>query len=71
MHFWQKEKFWLAVVTAALVILNEGLGLNVPPEVVWPVVLLIFGWLFTDGVVEAAASIREAVIISAKLRDNK
>ena len=54
------KEFWIAVITAVLIILNQGLGLGIPEETVWPVVLLILGWIFKNGVVEAI--IKSAII---------
>ena len=57
------KEFWIAVITAVLIILNQGLGLGIPEETVWPVVLLILGWIFKNGVVE---SIIKSAIIKAE-----
>jgi len=54
------KEFWIAVITAVLVVLNQGLGLGIPEETVWPVVLLILGWIFKNGVVEAV--VKSAII---------
>ena len=59
--FWKDQEFWIAVVTAILIVLNEGLGLGIPEEVVWPVVLLILGWIFKTTIVKA-------VVFSAIIR---
>lgn len=64
---WRTEEFWVAIVTAILVILNDGLNLGIDPAVVWPVVLLIFGWIFTSGVVKFAFVVRSAIVESAKV----
>ena len=59
--FWKDQEFWIAVVTAILIVLNEGLGLGIPEDVIWPVVLLILSWIFKTAVVKA-------VVFSAIIR---
>lgn len=47
------RRFWVAIVSAGLVVVNEGLGLDVPPDTVLPfagiVVSLIMGDAYVQG----------------------
>ncbi len=52
------RKFWLAVVSAALVVANEGLGLNIPEDVVRPFAALIISYILAEGAVDAARAYR-------------
>lgn len=53
------RKFWTAVVSAALVIANEGLGLNIPQDVVLPFALLILGYIFSEAAVDVANALKK------------
>ncbi len=48
----KSRKFWMAVVAAILVVLNEGLGWNVPSETVLTFAALILGWIFAEAYVD-------------------
>lgn len=48
----KSRKFILAVVSAVLVILNEGLGWDIPTETVMQFVYLILGWIFVEGAID-------------------
>lgn len=58
--FWKDDKFWTIIITAILAILNDVFGFNVPTEVVWSVVALVFSWVFGKSIAEA--TIKAAVI---------
>ncbi len=48
----KSRKFILAVVSAILVILNEGLGWHIPEETVMQFIYLILGWIFAEAAVD-------------------
>jgi len=53
------RKFILAVVSGILVILNEGLGWNIPTETIMSFVILILGYLFVEGAVDVVKVIKD------------
>lgn len=48
------RKFWVAVASAAFIILSEGLGLNVDKELYWKIVALALGYIFGEAAVDVA-----------------
>jgi uncharacterized membrane protein len=54
MEKFKSRKFWLAVITAVLVILNDGLDLNIPKDAIMTVAAIVISWIlgesFVDGV---------------------
>ena len=48
------RKFWVAVASAAFIILSEGLGLNVDSELYWKLVALALGYIFGEAAVDIA-----------------
>ena len=55
--FWKDQNFYIIIVTAILAILNEVMGINVPTEAVWVVVLAILGYVFKDTVERVAIKV--------------
>ena len=59
-NFWKQKltsrKFWVAVASAAFIILSEGLGLNVDSDLYWKLVALALGYIFGEAVVDVARS---------------
>jgi len=53
------RKFILAVVTAILIILNEGLGLGIPEEAVKQIVNVILGWIIVEGANDAVNTLKK------------
>lgn len=49
MDKFKSRKFWMAVVTGVLIVLNEGLGWNVPTETVIAFVAVVLGWVFAEA----------------------
>lgn len=53
MEKFKSRKFWMAVVSAALVIANKGLDLNIPEESIIAIAGIassyIFGQAYVDG----------------------
>ena len=58
MNEWKRKltsrKFWVAVASAAFIILSEGLGLNVDQELYWKLVVLALGYIFGEAAVDIA-----------------
>ena len=58
MSDWKRKltsrKFWVAVASAAFIILNEGLGFNVDSELYWKIVALALGYIFGETAVDIA-----------------
>lgn len=57
-EFWKQKltsrKFWVAVASAAFIVLSEGLGLNVDQELYWKLVALALGYIFGEAAVDIA-----------------
>ena len=58
MNEWKRKltsrKFWIAVASAAFIILSEGLSLNVDQELYWKLVALALGYIFGEAAVDIA-----------------
>jgi uncharacterized membrane protein len=52
MEKFKSRKFWMAVVSAILIVLNEGLDWNIPAETVLSFVAVVLGYLFSQGYVD-------------------
>lgn len=48
------RKFWVAVVSAAFIVLSEGLGFNVDSDLYWKIVALALGYIFGESAVDIA-----------------
>lgn len=48
------RKFWVAVASAAFIILSEGLGWNIDSDLYWKIVTLALGYIFGESVVDIA-----------------
>jgi len=53
------RKFWVAVASAAFIILSEGLGLNVDPDLYWKLITLALGYIFGETAVDIARAKKE------------
>ena len=57
-EFWKQKlssrKFWVAVASAAFIILSEGLGFNIDPDLYWKLVALALGYIFGEAAVDIA-----------------
>lgn len=49
----KSRKFWMAVVSAALIIANEGLGMNIPEDTVLAFAAIVIGYIFGESYVDA------------------
>ena len=52
MEKFKSRKFWMAVVSAVLIVLNEGLGWNVPSETILSFAAVVLGWIFAEAYVD-------------------
>jgi hypothetical protein len=52
-HWLLSRKFWLAVVTAATMILSDAIGLNLDPEVVVAIILPVVAYILGEAYVDA------------------
>jgi hypothetical protein len=50
------RKFWVAVASAAFIILSEGLGFDVDQELYWKIVALALGYIFGEAAVDIVRS---------------
>ena len=48
------RKFWVAVASAAFIILSEGFGFNLDQELYWKIVALALGYIFGEAAVDIA-----------------
>jgi hypothetical protein len=62
-EFWKQKltsrKFWVAVASAAFIILSEGLGLDVDQDLYWKLVTLALGYIFGEAAVDVARAKKE------------
>ncbi|CCO08285.1 hypothetical protein [Desulforamulus hydrothermalis] len=52
MNKFKSRKFWMAVVTALVVVCNEGLGLNLPEEAIMTVAAVAIGYILGESYVD-------------------
>jgi uncharacterized membrane protein len=55
----KSRKFWMAAVTGLLVILNDGIGLNLPSEAIKNVVEVVIAYIIGQGAVDAVSSLKK------------
>ena len=48
----KSRKLWMAIVSAVLIILNEGLGWNIPSETVMSFTAVVLGYLLGQSYVD-------------------
>lgn len=48
------RKFWVAVASAAFIILSEGLELNIDADLYWKLIALALGYIFGEAAVDIA-----------------
>lgn len=46
------RKFWVAVASAAFIILSEGFGWNVDKDLYWKIITLALGYIFGETAVD-------------------
>lgn len=54
----KSRKFWVAVASAAFIILSEGLGFNLDQDLYWKIVALALGYIFGEAAVDVARARR-------------
>lgn len=52
-HWLLSRKFWLAVVTAATMVLADTIGLNLDPEVVVAIILPVVAYIVGESIIDA------------------
>ncbi len=52
MDKFKSRKFWAAMITGVLIVLNDGLGWNVPAETVTQFAAVVLGWVFAEAYVD-------------------
>ena len=52
----KSRKLWLAIVSALIVIANEGLGLNIPAEAIMTVAGIVITYIIGQSVVDAKSA---------------
>lgn len=50
----KSRKFWMAAASAALIVANDGLGLNLPADSILGLTGIVTGYLVAQGVVDAS-----------------
>ena len=62
-EFWKQKltsrKLWVAVASAAFIVLSEGLGLDVDQDLYWKLVALALGYIFGEAAVDVARAKKE------------
>ncbi|WCK53822.1 hypothetical protein PP175_21270 [Aneurinibacillus sp. Ricciae_BoGa-3] len=53
MDKFKSRKFWMAIVGTLIIILNQGLGLNLPTDSVMSVAGVVVAYLFGQSIVDA------------------
>ena len=52
----KSRKFWMAIVSAVIIVANEGLGWNLPAETIYAFAAVVLGWIITEGAVDMKAT---------------
>ncbi len=55
----KSRKFWMAVMTALVLIANDGLGLNLPKDAIMAVAAVVISYVIGEGAVDAARALRK------------
>src|SRR5690606_10475068 len=56
------RKFLMAVATAVIIILNEGLGWNIDGETILQALYVILGYIFVEGARDVVAARQETAL---------
>jgi len=66
----KSRKFWMAVVSAVLLVLNEGLGLKVPSDTILSftgvIMAYLFGQSYVDGKQKSTQQVTQHIITNAQ-----
>jgi len=49
----KSRRFWLTVLTVILVVANEGIGIGIPEEAYWAVVLPVMSYVLGESYSDA------------------
>lgn len=49
----KSRKFWMAVISAALIVANEGLDLNIPKDAVMTLAAVVISYILGQSYVDA------------------
>lgn len=52
MRKFKSRKFWMAVITAIIVIANDGLGLNLPEESILTLAAVVIGYIVGESYID-------------------
>jgi uncharacterized membrane protein len=66
MEKFKSRKFWMAVVGGVLVILNDGLGWNLPVDTVYGFAAIVIGWIVSEAYVDGKGAESQVYIIDEK-----
>lgn len=50
------RKFWVAILSAVLLVLTDGLGLDIDPATYWSVVSIVSAYVVGQSIVDAKRS---------------
>jgi hypothetical protein len=65
--WYQSKKFWTVLVQAAVLVANEGLGLNLPLEAILTLTAVALGYLGIEGSLDAMRQRRQSTAIQDPL----
>lgn len=57
----KSRKFWIAVLSGLLVLLNDQFGWGITPDTLNKFVTLMIGYLLAEGAVDAAGAIKRPI----------
>jgi len=55
----QSRKFWVAIVGAVVMVLNDGLDLGISQETVDDALMLLMTWLGVEGAADVVKAVRK------------
>jgi uncharacterized membrane protein len=55
----KSRKFWIAVLSGLLVVLNDQMGWGIEPEAIKQFITIMVGYLIAEGAVDAAGAIKK------------
>jgi uncharacterized membrane protein len=70
MEKFKSRKFWMAIISALLIVANEGLGWNIPAETVMSFAAVVLGYLFSQGYVDGKQVEGNHVILYDEIYDD-
>lgn len=55
----KSRKFWIAVLSGLLVVLNDQFGWSIDPEAIKQFITVMVGYILAEGVADAAGAIKK------------